>query len=109
MNQTEQIPLLAAFEAGEPLWFGATIDHRDLLEALQDEWLRPKEGALARTLGVRSFPTWNADVSDSNRIIVYLKFAPSCLPHVRMPVRHGTTWRASLPKDISATDEEILW
>lgn len=91
------------------LWLGLVLDHRTLFEALQDDWLRPAGESPGRTLGVRAFATESPQSSDSNRILVRLKFDPERLP--RMPVYHHRAgeWSVSLlnPEEVNA--QAVYW
>lgn len=112
MNQTEQLPMAfspSMEKAAERLWLGLAIDHRQLFDALQDEWLRPPERTTGQLLGVRTFARRGLDASEGNRIITYLKLDPAAFPLLNVAVRRDGQWRTMPISEISLGDDAIFW
>jgi alkylated DNA repair dioxygenase AlkB len=96
-------------EDAPPLWLGLSIDHRTLFEGLQDDWLRPREGAAGHVLGVRAFANEAIQTANGHRILVRIKFDPARLPHIPVYRRHAGEWViASITSD-EADDPSVFW
>src|ERR1700745_465721 len=82
--------LLSREETDRPLnstvafWLGVSIDHRSLLEALQDNWLRPPGDRSGYLLGMGAFAEEELESQSEHPIFVRLKFDPSRLPEIRV-------------------------
>lgn len=118
MNQIDQIAMFPPApesesrlkRAGAALWFGLAVDHWQLFEALQDEWLRPPSGGTGRVLGVRAFTGKATLPSTGNRSIMHLKLDPARLPRINVLVRRGGQWLLSPLDGIRAEDDDaIFW
>ena len=85
-------------------WFGLSVDHRTLLEALQDNWLRPRADRPGYLLGVGAFAEEALESQSEHPIFVRLKFDPTRLPEIRVLRRVDSEWQVSLldPKDESS-------
>lgn len=91
------------------LWLGLSIDHRTLLEALQDNWLRPRGHRPGYLLGVGAFAEESLESQSEHPISVRLKFDPARLPEIQILRCVDGEWQVSLlnPKDKST--ELIFW
>lgn len=109
----EQLPMKFDFSRKETdrpfnstvaLWLGVSIDHRTLLEALQDNWLRPREHRSGYLLGVGAFAEEELESQSEHPIFVRLKFDPSRLPEIRVLQCVDSEWQVSslAPKDKSS-------
>lgn len=112
MNNAKQLPM--TFSKPEPSsdelpWLGLVMDHRQLFDALQDEWLRPPEGAVGWALGVRAFATGGATAGPGNRIMTHLEVNLALLPSVEVLVRRDRRWVATSIAHVSPEDEALLW
>ncbi len=96
-------------EDNRPLWLGLSLDHRALFEALQDDWLRPREGETGHELGVRAFAKQSLQPANGHRILVRVKFDPERLP--RMPVyrRRASEWAISSINSNEVDDGAVFW
>jgi len=84
-------------------WFGLSVDHRTLLEALQDNWLRPREDRPGYLLGVGAYADEGLGSLSEHPIQVRLKFDPARLPEIRVLRLVDSEWLVSSldPKDKS--------
>jgi alkylated DNA repair dioxygenase AlkB len=96
-------------EDNGPLWLGLSLDHRALFEALQDDWIRPTEGAPGRVLGVRAFANEGVQSANGHRILVRIKFDLERLP--RMPVyrRRAGEWVICAITCHEVDDPAVFW
>ena len=90
-------------------WFGLSVDHRTLLEALQDNWLRPRGDRPGYLLGAGAFVDEALESQSEHPIQVLLKFDPARLPQIRVLRRVDSEWLVSSldPKDKS--DKLMFW
>jgi alkylated DNA repair dioxygenase AlkB len=114
MNNFEQLllefaPTNAALAGRD--WLGLQIDHRQFLDAQQEEWLCPSPDLRGRILAIASFaeePKGTAQ-QPSGLITVSLGFQPRLLPKLTVPFRLAGVWREgridSLPPDV----EFVFW
>ncbi|MDE0269870.1 MAG: hypothetical protein OXP11_01535 [Gammaproteobacteria bacterium] len=77
----------------ESMWLGLVIDHRRLLEALQDEWLHPDLPNGGWVLGVQAYSAMPPS-SSKHTIPVRIKLDAERLPKVEARVRHDSDWIA---------------
>lgn len=112
MTQTEQLPMAfspALEKTAERLWFGLVIDHRQLFDALQDEWLRPPEGAAGQLLGVRAFSSRETAATSGHRIITHLKLDPAAFPNLKVPMRRDGHWHIAPIGNVGLGEDAIFW
>jgi alkylated DNA repair dioxygenase AlkB len=93
------------------LWFGLSIEHRTLLEALQDDWLRPGEGRTGHLLGVRTFAFAEVDLPSASEhpIFVRLKFDAARLPQIPILCRGESEWVISSPDSKDMSGKLMFW
>ena len=97
MSKSEQ--LLLPFPTNAALadrnWLGLQIDHRQFLDALQEEWLCPLSDQSGRTLAVASFAEERKEAAQqaSNFITMSLRFEVRLLPKLTVPVRSAGVWQ----------------
>lgn len=88
-------------------WLGLQIDHRQFLDAMQDEWLLPRPGETGRILSTGSYAEQAYEPRSANSINVRLRFDPSRLPRLTVPVQLGGTWERApidaLPSKVGLT------
>lgn len=90
-------------------WLGLAIDHRLLFDALQDDWLRPRDGKTGRLFGVCSFAQDIFESSD-HRIFVRLKFDPERLPQIPVCHLRGSKWLVEkIDLHRTAAGEAVFW
>ena len=117
--RTEQLPMNFMARGDESVtshsandnsfWLGLSIDHRLLFDALQDDWLRPRDGTTGHLLGIRSFAAEEFESSD-HRILVRLKFDPEHLPRIRVCRRRKSKWLVGkIDSHRIAADEAVFW
>lgn len=112
MTARAQLPM--AFDAQPkvavpPLWLGICITHRQLFDALQDEWLTPPAGASGHLLGVHRFATANELAQPGNLVITYLQLDPQRLPQAQVQIRRRGQWDFAPLNELEVTDEAIFW
>jgi alkylated DNA repair dioxygenase AlkB len=90
-------------------WFGLSIDHRTLLEALQDNWLRPRADQPGYLLGVGAFAEEAPQSQSEHPIFVRLKFDPARLPEIRVLRRVDSEWVVSLPVSKEKSGKVMFW
>ena len=90
-------------------WLGLAIDHRALFDALQDDWLRPPDGAPGRTLGIRAFTGHDKEKVNGHRILVRIKLDPARLPPVSIHRRRAGAWVVSSLEAATAEDDAVFW
>lgn len=96
-------------DAARPMWFGLTIDHRTLFDALQDEWLRPPDSAAARVLGVGSYADTRQLRDGLNIIVAGLQIDPAQLPHIDVLVQRSRRWLVMAVDEVRTDDDAVLW
>jgi len=115
---TKQLPMEFASGRGETdrprnptvaFWFGLSIDHRTLLEALQDNWLRPRGDCPGYLLGVGAFTEVALESQSEHPIVVRLKFDPARLPQIRVLRCIDSEWRISLPDSKDKSGKVMFW
>ena len=90
-------------------WLGLSIDHRLLFDALQDDWLRPRDGKTGRLFGIRSFAQ-DPFESSRHRILVRLKFDPERLPRIPVCHRRGSKWLVEkIDPHRTVEGEAVFW
>jgi alkylated DNA repair dioxygenase AlkB len=113
----EQLPMIyAAPQENDPqprpdgpLWLGLSLDHRALFDALQDDWIRPPEGASGHVLGVRAFANEVVQSANGHPILVRLKFDPERLPRVPVLRRRAGEWAISSVNSDETGDPALFW
>ena len=91
------------------LWFGLSIDHRTLLEALQDNWLRPRGDRPGYLLGVSAFAEEDFESQSEHPILVRLKFNPACLPEIQVLRCVESEWLISLLDPEDKSGNVLFW
>ena len=90
-------------------WLGLAIDHRLLFDALQDDWLRPRDGNTGRLFGICSFAEEVFESSD-HRILVRLKIDPELLPRIPVCHRRRNKWLVGkIDSHPAAAGEPVFW
>lgn len=89
-------------------WLGLIVGHRELFDALQDEWLRPQEGG-GRPLGIGRHAVPSVPEASANSISVFLWIDPRRLPRVGTLVWRAGAWTAATSAEIGDKDEAIYW
>src|SRR6185369_5220662 len=92
-----------------PFWLGLSIDHRTLLEALQDNWLRPRGDRPGYLLGVDAFAEEALESQSEHPILVRLKFDPARLPEIQVLRRIDSEWLISLPDSKDQSGKVMFW
>src|ERR1043165_9341914 len=90
-------------------WFGLSIDHRTLLEALQDNWLRPRGDRPGYLLGVGAFAEEPLESRSEHPIPVRLKFDPARLPQIQVLRCCDSEWHISLPDSKDKSGKVMFW
>ncbi len=90
-------------------WFGLSIDHRTLLGALQDNWLRPRGDQPGYLLGVGAFAESASQSQSEHPIFVRLKFDPARLPEIPVLRRVDNEWVVSLPVSQENSGKVMFW
>lgn len=113
---TGQLPFVSSLEETDrplsptvALWFGLSIDHRTLLEALQDNWLRPGGDRPGYLLGVGAFAEEALESESEHPILVRLKFDPARLPEIRVLRRVDGEWLISLLDPKKKSGKVMFW
>jgi alkylated DNA repair dioxygenase AlkB len=117
MNQIEQLAMFSSKSGSEvrpkrtggALWLGLAVDHWQLFDALQDEWLRPPAGSAGRVLGVRAFAGEASLPRAGNRISTHLKVDLDRLPRVDVLVRRGGKWSVVRLDEVRGDDRAVAW
>lgn len=95
-------------ESAPALWLGFTLYHRELFDALQDEWASaPPRGA--RTLGVHSFPAPEVPPAGANAIAVHVAIDLAQLPKLTVRVRRAGKWTNADLTEVRAEDDAVDW
>src|SRR5947207_2428533 len=95
--------------ASVPLWFGLSLEHRTLLDALQDDWLRPSEGRTGHLLGVRAFAEEELPAASDHPIVVHIKFDAARLPQLPVLYRGDSEWGISSPDSKDIGGKLMFW
>lgn len=95
-------------ESTTPLWLGFTLYHRELFDALQDEWARaPERGA--RILGVQSYPAPEVPPTGANAIAVRVALDVRRLPKLAVRIRRAGKWTEAAISEVRSGDEAVDW
>ena len=95
--------------SGTVLYLGLTIDHRSLLRAMADGWLRPQEGNDAQVLGVGKFVRESEPLVSGHRIVVRLYLSTNKLPDLEVPVFRMGKWTTTRLRDLCPEDDAVHW
>ncbi|HZZ80803.1 MAG TPA: alpha-ketoglutarate-dependent dioxygenase AlkB [Gemmataceae bacterium] len=114
MNNSEQLllpfaPTKSAIASRG--WVGLQIDHRQFLDALQDEWLSPLPDQHGRLLAFTSFAEESKATSEqhSNLITVSLCFSLHLLPRRNIPVLVDGVWHEATVDSIPSETDFVFW
>jgi len=114
MNTSEQV--LLPFATTKPAlacrdWLGLQIDHRQFLDALQDEWLNPSLDGHGRILAIGSFAEERkGTIKQANTLInLSLQFEPALLPKLTVPVQLNGKWHRARIDSLPANAEFVFW
>ena len=92
-----------------PRWLGLVSDHRRLLDALQDGWLRPRAPSAGVLTGIGAY----ADDPDGTRpghpIPVRIKLDAEKLPVLDVSVLRGSRWIRSPLDATESSDVAVYW
>ena len=99
----------SAAERNTTPWLGIIVNHRRLLEALQDEWLRPMAPHSGLVVGVEAYAKEQDKVENGHPISVRIKLNLEKLPDLKINVfRHGN-WITHDIKDVKSSDIALCW
>ena len=97
---------------GKPRWLGLDTDHRRLLEALQDGWLRPEASTAGWLLGVQAYapalPNASCATPAKHAIRARMKLDVEKLPNVDVLVRRDGDW-VSVALDAGVSERTPLF
>jgi len=112
-NPKQRLPHFAPSRTAyaDPHWMGLQIDHRQFLDALQDELLCPSAERCGRMLGLSSFIKEHkgTDSKPGNWIAVSLFFDLCLLPVVTVSVRVAGMWQKAKIDSLPADVEVVFW
>lgn len=91
------------------IWLGLFLDHRQLFDALEGEWVHPVEGTKGRILTVQAFPVPVSTALQKHRIGTYVEVDPKLLPPLDVHVLRGGKWSVLPINDVRNDDEAICW
>src|SRR4051812_39713902 len=86
--------LVTSVPSSRPLeWLGLTVGPRILFDALQDDWLLPRDGTAGDVLAVGGFPEiCEQDDHPLHRIPVRIKFDLEQLPDTQVMIYRAGEW-----------------
>lgn len=111
MNSQAQlsIELPHRVDRARSLWLGLKLDHRQLFDALQDEWLRPPNESSGRVLAVTAFAEQVHGSVLPHQIDAHLQLDPRRLPHIQIMVKRLGRWIEASLEEVSSSDEAVFW
>ena len=93
------------YEFANGRWLGLSVQHRRLLDALQDGWLRPLPENKGLILGTADF----VHEAGKHSILVHVKFDLEKLPVVDVCVLRDEQWLHCKLTDAKSSDEMLYW
>src|SRR5262249_37229415 len=91
-------------------WLGLQIDHRQFLDALQDDWLRPATDRHGRMLRVDGYSEdEEPSKKTGNLISVSLCFDIRLLPNLTVLIWCAGVWKEARPDLIPSNVEFVFW
>ena len=92
-----------------PRWLGLVSDHRRLLDALQDGWLRPRAPSEGLLTGVGAYAEDPDEARSGHSIRVRIKLDAEKLPALEVSVLRGSRWIHSRLDATEPSDIAVYW
>ena len=92
-----------------PRWLGLVFDHRRLLDALQDGWLRPRAPSTGLLTGVGAYAGDPDETRSGHPIPVRIKLDAEKLPVLDVSVLRGSRWIPSPLDATESSDVAVYW
>ena len=92
-----------------PRWLGLVSDHRRLLDALQDGWLRPRAPSAGLLTGVGAYADDPDETRSGHPIPVRIKLDAEKLPALDVSVLRGSRWIGSSLDATESSDVAVYW
>ena len=92
----------------ESNWLGLAIDHRRLLDALQDGWLRPLQ-EYGFLVGLENYVSERDMVSTGYLIPIHIKMDPTKLPFLDVRIQREEHWVKSNLDGVKSGDRMLYW
>ena len=89
-------------------WFGLTLSHRRLMDALQNGWLPPRSEVPGHLLGACVLVKEPGEL-EKHTILVRLYFDVSRLPNIRSHVFREGAWISASPTETGPKEEVWFW
>lgn len=89
-------------------WLGVVVDNRRLLDALQDEWLRPLPRETGLLVGVNGHLRDDGEQA-GNRIRVWVQADIAKLPNLEVGTHRDGRWQPIRLSEVAATDSAVYW
>ena len=102
-------PEVAQADDTEAPWLGLATDHRRLLDALQDGWLRPLSSDAGVLVGAGSYAPEQAMERAKHSISVSIKLNVAKLPELDVLIFRGGQWTPSSLSALEPTDTALYW
>ena len=92
-----------------PRWLGLVSDHRQLLDALQDGWLRPRAPSAGLLTGAGAYADDPDETRSGHPIPVRIKLDAEKLPVLDVSVLRGSRWIRSPLDATESSDVAVYW
>lgn len=96
-------------QRAEPRRLVLILDHRTLLESLQDEWVRPPQNAPGHLVSVNKPRCFFLIQESPNSILVSLSFDISLLPKFQIYAKRTTGWDKITLSELNNEDEMVFY
>lgn len=99
----------AAKRVGGDLMLGIVSDHRRLLTALEDGWMRPLPSQRGVLMGIGAFTNELSEHSSKHPIVIRARIRPTKLPNIGIQILRDGRWVESRARGIQVRDTAIHW
>ena len=103
MTASTQLPMF-----GSDARLGLVVDHRRLLSAIAEGWLRPLEGSAGHFLGVGNCVQEAAPSNSKHPIHIRLILSASKLPNLKIHIFRASQWESGCLQDLPCADG-LFW
>ena len=103
MTSSTQLPMF-----GADARLGLVVDHRRLLSAIAEGWLRPLEGSAGHFLGVGNCVREAAPSKSEHPIHIRLTLSASKLPNLEIHIFRASQWENGCLQDLPSADG-LFW
>ncbi len=104
-----QLSVVSEGHASDVCWLGLATDHRRLLDALQDGWLRPLPSHTGILVGIGRYAAERDSAEEGHPIAIHLKLNTEKLPELEVATFHGIQWETRSIREIESSNTALYW